>query len=201
MVNVNAKIVQQLRQKTGVGMMDCKKALQATSGDVEAAIIWLRKKSFGVSVENQRITAEGIVSSYIHTGGKVAVLLEVNCETDFVAKTEAFQVLVKDIAMQIAAYSNIKYVNVDDIPKVIVEKEKAIEMQRDDLANKPDNIKEKIVKGRIEKRLKEMTLMNQPFIRNPKLSVNEQIKQTISVVGESIRVRRFVRFVLGENIN
>ena len=140
MVNINVKVVQQLRQKTGVGMMDCKKALQATNGDVEAAIIWLRKKSFGVSVKNERITAEGIISSYVHTGGKVAVLLEVNCETDFVAKTEAFQVMVKDIAMQIAAYSNIKYVNLEDIPKEIVEQEKAIEIERDDLANKPDNI-------------------------------------------------------------
>mgnify|MGYP001793797639 FL=1 len=201
MMDINAKIVQQLRQKTGVGMMDCKIALLATKGDVEAAIIWLRKKSFGVSVKNERITAEGIISSYVHTGGKVAVLLEVNCETDFVAKTEAFQVLVKDIAMQIAAYSNIKYVNLEDIPKEIVEQEKAIEIERDDLANKPDNIKEKIVKGRIEKRLKEITLMNQPFIRNPKLSVEEQIKQVVSVVGESIRVRRFVRFVLGEKID
>ncbi|MBV6626755.1 MAG: elongation factor Ts [Rivularia sp. (in: Bacteria)] len=201
MVNINAKLVQQLRQKTGVGMMDCKKALQETNGDVKAAIIWLRKKSFGVSVENQRITAEGTISSYVHTGGKIAVLLEVNCETDFVAKTEAFQVLVKDIAMQIAAYSNIKYVNVEDIPQEVVDKEKAIEMQRDDLANKPDNIKEKIIKGRVDKRLKEMTLMNQPFIRNSKLSVEEQVKQTISVVGESIRVRRFVRFVLGEKID
>ncbi|MEM6399893.1 MAG: elongation factor Ts [Cyanobacteria bacterium P01_D01_bin.116] len=201
MVDINAKIVQQLRQKTGVGMMDCKKALQATSGDVEAAIIWLRKKSFGVFVENERITAEGIVSSYAHTGGKVAVLLEVNCETDFVAKTEVFQVLVKDIAMQIAAYSNIKYLNIEDIPQIIVDKEKAIEMERDDLANKPDNIKEKIVKGRIEKRLKEMTLMNQPFIRNPKSTVEEEIKQIITVVGESIRVRRFARFVLGEKID
>jgi elongation factor Ts len=201
MMDINATIVQQLRQKTGVGMMDCKKALQATNGDIEAAIIWLRKKSFGISVENERITAEGIVSSYVHTGGKVAVLLEVNCETDFVAKTESFQVLVKEIAMQIAAYSNIKYLNVEDIPQEIVEKEKAIEMQRDDLVNKLDNIKEKIVKGRIEKRLKEMTLMNQPFIRNPKLTVEEQIKQIIAVVGENIRVRRFVRFVLGENID
>ena len=201
MVDINAKIVQQLRQKTGVGMMDCKKALQATSGDVEAAITWLRKKSIGVSLENERITVEGIVSNYVHTGGKVAVLLEVNCETDFVAKTEAFQVLVKDIAMQIAAYSNIKYLNIEDIPQIIVDKEKAIEMERDDLANKPDNIKEKIVKGRIEKRLKEMTLMNQPFIRNPKSTVEEQIKQIITVVGESIRVRRFARFVLGEKID
>ena len=146
----------------------------------------------------KKITAEGIISSYIHTGGKVAVLLEVNCETDFVAKTEAFQVLVKDIAMQIAAYSNIKYLNVEDIPKQIFEKEKAIEMQRDDLVNKPDNIKEKIVKGRIEKRLKEMSLMNQPFIRNPSFTVEEQLNQIISLVGENIRVRRFVRFVLGE---
>ena len=201
MVDINATIVRQLRQKTGVGMIDCNKALLATRVDVEAAIVWLRKKSFGVSVENQRITSEGIISSYVHTGGKVAVLLEVNCETDFVAKTEAFQVLVKDIAMQIAAYSSIKYVNLEDIPQEIVEKEKAIEIERDDLANKPDNIKEKIVQGRIEKRLKEITLMNQPFIRNPKLSVEEQVKQVVSVVGESIKVRRFVRFVLGEKID
>jgi elongation factor Ts len=201
MVDITATIVQQLRQKTGVGIMDCKKALQATNGDVEAAITWLRKKSIGVFVQNERITAEGIISSYIHTGDKVGVLLDVNCETDFVAKTEAFQVLVKDIAMQIAAYSNIKFVNVKDIPKEIVDKEKAIEMQRDDLVNKPDNIKEKIVKGRIEKRLKEITLMNQPFIRNPKLSVEEQIKQIISVVGENIRVRRFARFFLGEKVD
>ena len=201
MVDITATIVQQLRQKTGVGMMDCKKALQATNGDVEAAITYLRTKCIAFTPGNERITAEGIISSYIHTGGKVGVLLEVNCETDFVAKTEAFQTLVKDIAMQIAAYSNIKYLNVEDIPTDIVEKEKAIEMERDDLAKKPDNIKEKIVKGRIEKRLKQMTLMNQPFIRNPNLTVEEQIKQIISVVGESIRVRRFVRFVLGEDID
>ncbi len=201
MVDINATIVQQLRQKTGVGMMDCKKALQATNGDVEAAITWLRRTSIAFTPINEKITAEGIISSYIHTGGKVGVLLEVNCQTDFVAKTEAFQVLVKDIAMQIAAYSNIKYLNVENIPRDIFDKEKAIEMQRDDLANKSDNIKRKIVKGRIEKRLKEMTLMNQPFIRNPKLTVEEQINQVVSVVGESIRVRRFVRFVLGEDID
>ncbi|MGB3759786.1 MAG: translation elongation factor Ts [Rivularia sp. (in: cyanobacteria)] len=200
MVDINATIVQQLRQKTGVGMVDCKKALQATNGDVEAAITWLRRICIAFTPINEKITAEGIISSYIHTGGKVGVLLEVNCQSDFVAKTEAFQVLVKDIAMQIAAYSNIKYLNVENIPRDIFDKEKAIEMQRDDLANKSDNIKRKIVKGRIEKRLKEMTLMNQPFIRNPKLTVEEQINQVVSVVGESIRVRRFVRFVLGESV-
>ena len=201
MVDINATIVQQLRQKTGVGMMDCKKALQATNGDVEAAIVWLRRTCIAFTPINEKITAEGIIYSYIHAGGKVGVLLEVNCQSDFVAKTEAFQVLVKDIVMQIAAYSNIKYLNVENIPRDIFDKEKAILMQRDDLANKPDNIKIKIIKGRIEKRLKEMTLMNQPFIRNPKLTVEEQIKQTISVVGESVRVRRFVRFVLGEDID
>ena len=202
MVDITAKIVQQLRHKTGVGIMDCKRALQATNGDVEAAVVWLRKKSKTVCLGNdfEQNTLEGTVSSYIHTGNRVGVLVEVNCETDFVAKTEAFQVLVKDIAMQIAAYSNIKYLKVEDIPTEIVEKEKAIEMERDDLTNKPDNIKEKIVKGRVEKRLKEMTLMNQSFIRNPSFTVEEQINQIVSVVGENIRVRRFVRFVLGENI-
>jgi elongation factor Ts len=126
--------------------------------------------------------------------------VEVNCETDFVARREEFQALVRNIAMQIAACPNVEYVKVEDIPAEFVEREKAIEMQKDDLGNKPDNIKEKIVQGRIDKRLKELCLMDQPFIRDQNISVEELVKQTISKIGENIQVRRFVRFVLGEGI-
>ena len=199
MVDISAKLVQELRQKTGVGMMDCKKALQATNGNLEKAIEWLRQKGIASAVnKSERITAEGLIESYIHTGAKVGVLLEVNCETDFVARSKAFQVLVKDIAMQIAAYSNIEYVNISDIPSEIIDREKAIEMGRDDLANKPDEIKEKIVRGRIQKRLKEMSLMEQPYLREQNITVAQRVNQAISVLGENIKVRRFVRFILGE---
>lgn len=199
MVDISAKLVQELRQKTGVGMMDCKKALQATNGNLEKAIEWLRQKGIASAVnKSERITAEGLIESYIHTGAKVGVLLEVNCETDFVARSKAFQVLVKDIAMQIAAYSNIEYVNISDIPSEIIDREKAIEMGRDDLANKPDEIKEKIVRGRIQKRLKEMSLMEQPYMREQNITVAQRVNQAISVLGENIKVRRFVRFILGE---
>ena len=199
MVDISAQLVRELRQKTGVGMMDCKKALQASNGNVEKAIEWLRQKGIASAVnKSERITAEGLIESYIHTGAKVGVLLEVNCETDFVARSEAFQILVKDIAMQIAAYSNIEYVNISDIPNDIIEREKVIEMGRDDLANKPDNIKEKIVQGRIQKRLKEMSLMEQPYMREQNITVAQRVNQAISVLGENIKVRRFVRFVLGE---
>lgn len=199
MVDISAKLVQELRQKTGVGMMDCKKALQATNGNIEKAIEWLRQKGIASVVnKSKRITAEGLIESYIHTGAKVGVLLEVNCETDFVARSEVFQVLVKEITMQIAAYSNIEYVNISDIPSEIIDCEKAIEMGRDDLANKPDNIKEKIVRGRIQKRLKEMSLMEQPYMRDQNITVGQRVNQAISLLGENIKVRRFVRFILGE---
>ena len=199
MVDISAKLVQELRQKTGVGMMDCKKALQATNGNVEKSIEWLRQKGIASAInKTERITAEGLIESYVHTGGKVGVLLKVYCETDFAPRSEVFQVLAKDIAMQIAAYSNIEYVNISDIPTEIVAREKAIEMGRDDLANKPDNIKEKIVGGRIQKRLKEMSLMEQPYMRDQSITVAQRVNQAISVLGENIQVNRFVRFVLGE---
>ena len=141
------------------------------------------------------------MGSYIHTGGRVGVLVEVNCETDFVARREEFQGLVKDIAMQIAACPNVEYVSVDDIPADVAQKEKDIEMGRDDLAKKPDNIKEKIVQGRIEKRLKELSLMDQPYIRDQSKSVEELVKETVALLGENIQVRRFTRYVLGEGID
>lgn len=201
MAEISAKAVQELRQKTGAGMMDCKKALTENGGDMTKAIEWLRKKGItSADKKASRVAAEGLVGSYIHTGGRVGVLVEVNCETDFVARRDEFKTLVQNIAMQIAACPNVEYVRVEDIPAEIVAKEKEIEMGRDDLGKKPDNIKEKIVQGRIEKRLKEMTLMDQPYIRDQNISVEELVKQAIAQVGENIKVRRFVRFVLGEGI-
>lgn len=201
MAEISAQTVKELRDKTGAGMMDCKKALKETSGDITKAMEWLRQKGLAKAGNKEgNVTAEGLVGSYIHTGGRVGVLVEVNCQTDFVARNEAFQGLVRNIAMQIAACPNVEYVKVDDIPADIVAKEKQIEMGKDDLANKPDNIKEKIVQGRIEKRLKEMTLLDQPYIKDQSINVEELVKQNVATLGENIQVRRFVRFVLGEGI-
>ncbi|MBW4497092.1 MAG: translation elongation factor Ts [Oscillatoria princeps RMCB-10] len=201
MAEISAKAVKELRDKTGAGMMDCKKALAENDGDMTKATEWLRQKGI-TSAEKKagRVTAEGLVDSYIHTGGRIGVLVEVNCQTDFVARNEAFHALVRNIAMQVAACPNVEYVKVADIPAEIVEKEKAIEMGRDDLASKPQNIREKIVQGRIEKRLKELSLIDQPYIRDQNITVEELVKQAIAQLGENIQVRRFVRFVLGEGI-
>ena len=201
MADISAKLVKDLRDKTGAGMMDCKKALAETNGDTEKAIEWLRQKGIASAEKKSgRTAAEGAIGSYIHTGSRIGVLVEVNCETDFVARREEFKKLVNDVAMQIAACPNVEYVKVADIPAEIAAKEKEIEMGRDDLANKPDNIKEKIVAGRIEKRLKELSLLDQPFIRDQNISIDELLKQAIAALGENIQVRRFQRFVLGEGI-
>ncbi|HEY9819268.1 MAG TPA: translation elongation factor Ts [Candidatus Sericytochromatia bacterium] len=201
MAEISAQLVKELRDKTGAGMMDCKKALKENEGDLSKATEWLRQKGItSAEKKSGRVAAEGIVGSYIHTGGRVGVLVEVNCETDFVARREEFQTLARNIAMQVAACPNVEYVKVEDIPADIAQKEKDIEMGRDDLSGKPDNIKEKIVQGRIEKRLKELCLMDQPYIRDQSISVEELVKQSISQLGENIQVRRFTRYVLGEGI-
>lgn len=201
MADISAKLVKELREKTGAGMMDCKKALTETDGDIEKAAEWLRKKGISSAEKKAgKVTAEGLVDSYIHTGGRIGVLVEVNCQTDFVARNEDFKALVSDIAKQVAACPQVEYVKVSDIPASLVEKEKAIEMGKDDLANKPENMREKIVQGRIDKRLKELCLLDQPYIRDQNLTVEELVKQYISKLGENIQVRRFVRFVLGEGI-
>ncbi|MGB2924133.1 MAG: translation elongation factor Ts [Limnothrix sp.] len=201
MAKISAKLVKELRDKTGAGMMDCKKALSESDGSIEKATEWLRQKGI-TSAEKKagRIAAEGLVESYIHTGGSIGVLVEINCETDFVARGDIFKDLAKSIAMQIAACPNVQYVKVEDIPEAISSKEREIEMGRDDLGGKPDNIKEKIVEGRIAKRLKELSLMDQPYIRDQNLTVAELVKQTVSTIGENIQIRRFQRFVLGEGI-
>jgi elongation factor Ts len=296
MAEISAKLVQELRQKTGAGMMDCKKALKENDGDIEKAGEWLRQKGIAKADKGAgRITAEGLVDNYIQPKGQVGVIIEVNCQTDFVARNEAFKALVQNLAkqaatvdsvesmltqpyiedssvtvdqfikqvitqlgenmqvrryvkfsladgvhgivdsyihtggrvgvlvelkceseavvgreefqtlarnmaMQIAACPNVEYVKVDDIPAEVAEKEKSIEMGRDDLGNKPENIKEKIVLGRIEKRLKEMTLVDQPYIRDQSITVEDLIKQAQTQLGEKIEVIRFVRFILGEGI-
>jgi elongation factor Ts len=294
MAEISAKLVQDLRQKTGAGIMDCKKALKETEGDIETAIEWLRKKGIAsAGKKSDRIAAEGLVETYVQPGGKVGVLIEVNCQTDFVARNDAFKTLVKNLAqqaatadsvesllaqpyaedasvtvdeaikqtianlgeniqvrrfvnftltnpgvvdsyihtggrvgvlvetaaqtesgagneefqnlarnaaMQIAACPNVEYVTVDQIPAEVVQKEKDIEMGKDDLANKPEAIREKIVAGRIEKRLKELALLDQPYIRDQSISVEDLVKQVKSTVGEEVKVVRFVRYVLGEGI-
>lgn len=296
MAEISAKQVQELRRKTGAGMMDCKKALKQNDGDIEKSIEWLRQKGIASAgkksdrvaaeglvdnyiepsgrvgnllevncqtdfvarndafksfvqnlakqaanskdvdsllaspyVEDQSIKVEeyikqmiaqlgenmrvrrfvtfaleegkqGIVDSYIHTGGRVGVLVELGCESESAATNEEFKTLARNVAMQIAACPNVEYVNVDQIPTDIVQKEKEIEMGRDDLAKKPDNIKEKIVQGRIDKRLKEMTLLDQPFIRDQSIAVEDLIKKTSKELGTSIQVNRFVRYILGEGI-
>jgi elongation factor Ts len=296
MAEISAKLVQELRQKTGAGMMDCKKALKENEGDLEKASEWLRQK--GIAKADKvagKVAAEGLVDTSIQPGGRVGVLAEVNCQTDFVARNEAFKALVqniakqattadsidsllaqpyvddnnvtvadslkqlaaqlgenmqvrrvinftlpegkygvvdsyihtggrvgvlvelecqkdttaaneevkglaRNIAMQVAACPNVEYVGVDQIPAEMAQKEKDIEMGRDDLAGKPDNIKEKIVQGRIEKRLKEMTLIDQPYIRDQNITIEELIKQANSKTGDTLKVARFVRYVLGEGI-
>ena len=201
MAAVSAKLVKDLRDKTGAGMMDCKKALAATDGDATKAIERLRQKGIASAEKKSgRTAAEGAVGSYIHTGARVGVLLEVNCETDFVARGEIFQELVRDVAMQVAACPNVEYVSTDQIPQDIVEREKTIEMGRDDLDGKPDKMKEKIVEGRIGKRLKELALLEQPFIKDSAITVAELVKQTAGKIGENVQVRRFTRYTLGEGI-
>ncbi len=199
MAEISPKTVKDLRDQTGAGMMDCKKALQESEGDLEKAKDWLRKKGLASATKKaDRKTSEGLVGSYIHTGGRVGVLLEVNCETDFVARREEFQTLVRNVAMQIAACPNVEYVSTNDVPSEVVTKETEIERGRDDLEGKPETVKQKIVQGRIEKRLKELSLVDQPYIKDQSITVEEMIKQAIAQLNENIQVRRFVRFILGE---
>jgi len=198
---ISAKIVKELRDKTSAGMMDCKKALQEADGDFAKAEEALKKKGLATAAKkSSRIATEGIVEAYIHMGGKLGIIVEVNCETDFVARRSEFQELARNIAMQIAACPQVQYINAADIPPEIAEREKKTEMEKDDLGNKPVDIKEKIVEGRIQKKLKEMVLVDQAFIRDSSMTIGELVKQNISTLGENIQIRRFERFVLGEGL-
>ena len=200
-IHVSAQHIKELRNQTGAGMMDCKKALQASDGNIKVAVETLRKKGLAFAdKKSNRITAEGIVESYIHSGSKIGVLVEINCETDFVARRLEFQKLARDIAMQIVACPSVKYVSIEDIDQNVINYEYEIESSKEDLVNKPKEMKKKIVAGRLEKRLKEMALLEQLFIKNPDISVEELIKQHISLLGENIKVRRFTKFVLGDGV-
>ncbi|CAL0332518.1 unnamed protein product [Lupinus luteus] len=197
-VTVSASLVKQLREETGAGMMDCKKALAETGGDLEKAQEYLRKKGLSsADKKSSRLAAEGRIGSYIHDS-RIGVLIEVNCETDFVGRSEKFKELVDDLAMQIVACPQVHYVSIEDIPETIRNKEKELEMQREDLASKPENIREKIVEGRVSKRLGELALLEQPFIKDDSLLVKDLVKQSVAAIGENIKVRRFVKFTLGE---
>ncbi|PNY07571.1 elongation factor Ts [Trifolium pratense] len=199
-VVISASLVKQLREETGAGMMDCKKALAETEGDLEKAQAYLRKKGLSsADKKSGRLAAEGRIGTYIHDS-RIGVLIEVNCETDFVGRSEKFKELVDDIAMQVVASPQVQFVSIEDIPETTVKKEKEIEMQREDLASKPENIREKIVEGRISKRLGELALLEQPFIKDDKVLVKDLVKQSIAAIGENIKVRRFVRFTLGETV-
>lgn len=197
---VNPKQVKQLRDKTGAGFMDCKKALEQTDGNIDKAITILREKGIAKAAKkSSRAAAEGVVSSYIHGDGRIGVLLEVNCETDFAARNEEFQRLVKDIAMQIAA-ANPRYIKTEDVPGDVVEKEKNILRAQAVNEGKPEHIADKIVEGRIRKFYEQVCLLEQPFIKDPDKKVSEYIMEKIAVIGENINVRRFTRYERGEEV-
>lgn len=204
MADVTAGAVKQLREKTGAGMMECKNALVEAQGNQELAIDILRKRGLASAKKREgRIAAEGIVGSYIHMGGKVGVLVEMNCETDFVARGEEFQQLVKDIAMHIAA-AEPRYVSQSDVPAAALEKEREIAraLARNDAknANKPEQVIDKIVEGRLHKFYEETVLMAQPFVKDPAKTVNELVTEKVAKTGEKITIRRFMRYKMGEGL-
>jgi elongation factor Ts len=197
---ISAGLVKELREKTGVGMMECKKALVEANGDLEKAVTILRERGLAnAEKKSGRIAAEGIVASYIHGGGRIGVLVEVNIETDFAAKNEDFQAYVKDIAMQIAA-SKPEYVKRDQVPTDIIENEKAILRTQALNEGKPEKVVDKMVEGRIEKYYKQVCLMDQAYIRNPDISVQQLTNEIIAKIGENISVRRFTRYEMGEGL-
>lgn len=198
-MSITAEQVKELRDKTGAGFMDAKKALVETSGNMEKAAEFLRQKGI-TSAEKKmsRVAAEGLIGSYIHNG-KIGVLIEVNCETDFVARTDEFQQLVKDICLQIAS-SAPQYVSRDEIPSADIEEEKRIESGKADLVGKPAEIVEKIVNGRVDKLMAERVLLEQTFVKDPSMKIEELIKSKIAKIGEKISIRRFTRYVLGEGL-
>lgn len=200
MAAITAALVKELRERTGAGMMDCKKALTATEGDMDKAIDFLREKGLAAAAKKAgRVAAEGLVESYIHGGGRIGVLVEVNCETDFVAKTDAFKALVKDIAMHIAA-ANPSYLRREEVPEAELEHEKMVLTEQARNEGKPEKIIEKMVTGRIEKYYKEVCLLEQPFVKDPDKTISDLITESIAKIGENISIRRFTRYQLGEGI-
>src|SRR6185295_12359436 len=200
MAEISAGLVKDLREKTGAGMMDCKKALQETSGDFEKAVEYLRKKGIAsASKKAGRATKEGAVASYIHGEGKVGVLVEINCETDFVARTEQFRQFVKDVAMHIAA-ANPQWVRSEEVPSDVIAKEKEISIAQMANSGKPQKILEQIAEGKIKKFYEDNCLLNQAFVKDPSKSIEQLLKETIGALGENMGIRRFARFTLGEGL-
>ena len=195
-----AKDVVELREKTGVGMLDCKKALTESNGDMEKAIAWLREKGIASAAKKQsRIAAEGAVFSYIHMGGKIGVLLEINCETDFVAKSDDFQALGHDVAMHIAAAAP-KYVTIDEVDTTELDKEKEILRAQALNEGKPEAVVDRMVEGRIKKYYKEVCLLEQEFVKDPSKTISQLVSDATIKIGEKISIRRFSRFQMGEGL-
>ncbi len=200
MAEISAAQVKELRERTGAGMMDCKKALAECNGDMDKAIDFLREKGLAAAAKKEgRIAAEGMVESYIHGGGRIGVLVEVNCETDFVARGDEFRQFARDIAMQIAAAKPL-YVNKEDVPANVLEHEKQILRAQALNEGKPEKIVDKMVEGRVEKFYKEVCLLEQPFIKDPDIAIKDLVIEKIAKIGEKIAIRRFARYELGEGI-
>ncbi|MBT8360594.1 MAG: translation elongation factor Ts [Desulfobacterales bacterium] len=196
-MKITSQMVKELRDKTAAGMMDCKKALSETDGDMEKAIDLLRKKGLAVAAKRAgRATSEGVIETYIHAGGKLGVMIELNCETDFVAKTDKFKELARDLAMHIAA-SNPVAIERDNVPEDILTREKNIYVQQALESGKPENIVEKIVSGKVDKFLSEICLLEQKYVKNPDLSIQDLLTDCVGKMGENISVKRFTRFQIG----
>jgi elongation factor Ts len=199
-MEISAQMVKDLREKTGAGMMDCKAALAESAGDMEKAIEVLRKKGLSRAAKRAgRAAKEGMVGSYIHMGGKIGVLVEVNCESDFVARTDDFVAFVKDIAMHVAA-SSPQYLAGEEIPEAVLAKEREIYRAQVQDAKKPENVIDKIVEGKLKKFYTEVCLLDQPFVKDPNISVADHLTNMIAKIGENMVIRRFVRFQLGEGL-
>lgn len=197
---ITAGMVKELRERSGAGMMDCKKALTETNGDIDKAIDFLREKGLAAAAKKAgRVAAEGLVEAYIHGAGRIGVMVEINCETDFVAKTDGFKTLAKDVAMQIAA-ENPSYVRREEVPEEILNHEREVLKAQALNEGKPAKIVEKMIVGRIEKFYKEVCLMEQPFIKDPDKTITQLVNENIAKIGENISIRRFTRYQLGEGL-
>jgi elongation factor Ts len=197
-MQITAQQVKELRERTGAGMMECKKALEQTQGDVEAAIDHLRSTGAAKAAKRAgREASEGTIGTYIHMGGRIGVLLEVNCETDFVARNDTFQALVRDLAMHIAAAAPLS-VSAEGVPEEVVERERAVFREQVRNEGKPEKLWDKIIEGKVKKFYQESTLLEQPFVKNPDVTVGEMLAEAIAKTGENIVVRRFVRYAVGD---
>jgi len=197
-MGITTEDIKKLRELTGAGIMDCKQALQETNGDFEKAVEWLRQKGLSALAKRaEREAREGLIHAYIHYQGRIGAMIEVNCETDFVARNEEFKTFVHDLAMQVAASAPL-YISREDVPEEVIEREKSIYLEQLKDENKPEHVKQKIVEGKLEKFFEQVCLLEQPFIKNPDIKIKDYLGEMAAKLGENIVIRRFVRFVLGE---